>query len=247
MPEKGLFDIHCHIVPSVDDGASDTEEAFRMLQMEYRQGIRTIIATPHFRKQMFETSRQTVEQQFMQLRQLARKVSPDLKVYLGCEFHANMEMIEMLRRGEVLTMAGSRYVLTEFSGSSKSSYIRERVYSLLSHGYKPIVAHIERYECLRKDLNLVEELVDLGAFMQINADSIIGKAGFGTKRYCRKLIKQDLVSFIGSDCHGTRNRISRIGEAYDYIAKKEGTSYAEQLFIKNPQKIIADAQRRKEK
>ena len=111
--------------------------------------------------------------------------------------------------------------------------------------YKPIVAHIERYECMRKDIGFVEEMADLGALMQVNADSIIGKDGFGTKRYCKKLMKQDLLSFVGSDCHGTKERISRIGEAYDYVSKKEGDSYANQLFIRNPQKIIADAQRRK--
>ena len=230
MPDKGLFDIHCHIVPSVDDGASSAEEAYKMLQMEYRQG---------------ETPIKTVEHQFLVLKQLARKVAPDLHVYLGCEFHSNMEMVEMLRSGEVHTMVGSRYVLTEFSGSTKASYIRERLYSLLSHGYKPIVAHIERYECMRKDIGFVEEMADLGALMQVNADSIIGKDGFGTKRYCKKLMKQDLLSFVGSDCHGTKERISRIGEAYDYVSKKEGDSYANQLFIRNPQKIIADAQRRK--
>ena len=132
MPDKGLFDIHCHIVPSVDDGASSAEEAYKMLQMEYKQGVRNIIATPHYRLQMFETPIETVEHQFLVLKQLARKVAPDLHVYLGCEFHSNMEMVEMLRNGEVHTMAGSRYVLTEFSGSTKASYIRERLYSLLS-------------------------------------------------------------------------------------------------------------------
>ena len=165
MPDKGLFDIHCHIVPSVDDGASSAEEAYKMLQMEYRQGVRNIIATPHYRLQMFETPIETVEHQFLVLRQLARKVAPDLHVYLGCEFHSNMEMVEMLRSGEVHTMVGSRYVLTEFSGSTKASYIRERLYSLLSHGYKPIVAHIERYECMRKDIGFVEEMAVLGALM----------------------------------------------------------------------------------
>ena len=95
MPDKGLFDIHCHIVPSVDDGASSAEEAYKMLQMDYRQGVRNIIATPHYRLQMFETPIETVEHQFLVLRQLARKVAPDLHVYLGCDFHSNMEMVEM--------------------------------------------------------------------------------------------------------------------------------------------------------
>ena len=107
MPDKGLFDIHCHIVPSVDDGASSAEEAYKMLQMEYRQGVRNIIATPHYRLQMFETPIKTVEHQFLVLKQLARKVAPDLHVYLGCEFHSNMEMgyATDLHRGALLGTA----------------------------------------------------------------------------------------------------------------------------------------------
>lgn len=247
MPETGLFDIHCHIVPSVDDGASNANDAYKMLQMEYRQGVRAIIATPHFRYEMFEPSTETVNQQFLLLRKLAHKVSPDLNVYLGCEFHSNMEMAKLLRSKTVHTMADSRYVLVEFSGSSKSSYIRERLHSLISHGYKPIIAHIERCECLRKNIGLVQEFTELGACMQVNADSLIGKDGFGIKRFCRKLLKENLIDFVGSDCHNITDRASHISTAYEYVFKKKGKSYADQIFIKNPKKILADAQHRKEK
>ncbi|HIY03286.1 MAG TPA: capsular biosynthesis protein [Candidatus Blautia faecipullorum] len=245
MPRKGLFDIHCHIVPSVDDGSDSREETIKMLRMEYGQGVRRIIATPHFRRRMFETPYETVKEQFQILKEAALEVSDDFEIYLGCEFHANMEMVEMLDTDQAATMAGSRYVLTEFSGSTPSSYIKERLYSLLSHGYRPIVAHIERYESMRKDVSLVEEIADMGAFIQINADSILGKEGFGCKRYCKKLLKSELVHYVGSDCHGSTRRISRIGEAYDYIEKKWGTIYADQIFIKNPQKILENAKNRK--
>src|SRR5699024_535127 len=111
MPEKGLFDIHCHIIPSVDDGADTREEAVRMLRMEYRQGVRKIIATPHFRRRMFETPLEQIKEQFEILKEDAAGVAGDLELYLGCEFHTNMEMVEMLRTGQIMTMAGSRYVL----------------------------------------------------------------------------------------------------------------------------------------
>lgn len=238
MSGEGIFDIHCHIVPGVDDGAADVEETRKLLQMEYDQGVRNIILTPHFRFQMFETPLEKVQRQFELAEGIAAEISPDLHLYLGCEFHANMEMIPMLRGKKISTMAGSRYVLVEFSHSSEPSYIRERLSAMLSGGYKPIVAHIERYEATRTDLNFVEELVDMGAYMQINADSIIGKDGFFTKRYCMKLMKNELVQFVGSDCHDSRKRISRIGEAYQAVLKKEGRAYAEQLFIRNPREII---------
>lgn len=185
MSIKGIYDIHCHIVPGVDDGATDIGETVKLLRMEYEQGVRTVIATPHFRFRMFETPAEKVREQFRLVEKAASEISPDLHVYLGCEFHANMEMLPMLREQKVMTMAGSRYVLTEFSHNSEESYIRERLGALLSGGYKPIMAHIERYEATRNSLDFVEELADMGVYMQINADSITGKDGFFTKRYCK--------------------------------------------------------------
>ena len=238
MSGKGIYDIHCHIVPGVDDGAIDIEETGKLLRMEYEQGVRTIIATPHFRFRMFETSAEKVKEQFKLVEKAAAEVASDLHVYLGGEFHTNMEMISMLRENKVMTMAGSRYVLTEFSHNSEENYIRERLRTLLSGGYKPIVAHIERYEATRTSMDFVEELVDMGVCMQINADSITGKDGFFTKRYCNRVMKQDLLHFVGSDCHNSTKRISRIGEAYRVVTAKFGQDYADELFIRNPERIL---------
>ena len=97
MSIKGIYDIHCHIVPGVDDGATDIGETVKLLRMEYEQGVRTVIATPHFRFRMFETPAEKVREQFRLVEKAASEISPDLHVYLGCEFHANMEMLPMLR------------------------------------------------------------------------------------------------------------------------------------------------------
>lgn len=247
MSGEGLLDIHCHIIPEVDDGASDSKEMKKMLQMEYTQGVRNLIVTPHFRYGMFETPLKQIKQQFQSVEQAAKQIGTDFRVYLGCELHSNMEITQLLHDGIVSTMADSRYVLIEFSENSRDSYVRERLYKLLSNGYKPIVAHIERYECTRKSLDFVEELVDMGALMQINADSILGKNGLGAKNYCRKLMKYDLLHFAGSDCHGSTSRITRIGEAFCYVTKKMGNDYANEIFVNNPRKILEDGKRRKEK
>ena len=238
MPEVGLIDIHCHIIPGVDDGAESLEDAVRMLRMEYAQGVRKIIATPHYRKLYFETPAEIIKRQFGLLKRAAAAAEIDIELYLGCEFHVNMDMMEILKERETSTLAGSRYVLSEFSGNSEPSFIRERIYSLLSGGYRPIVAHVERYRAARDDISLIEEIKEMGALIQVNADNILGKEGFGSGRFCRKLLKEGLVDFIASDCHGSERRISRLGQACDYVRKKFGSSYARRLFIENPQKII---------
>lgn len=102
MLEEGIFDIHCHIVPGVDDGAADIEETRKLLEMEYKQGVRNIILTPHFRFQMFETPLEKVQRQFWLAEEAAADISKDLHLYLGCEFHANMEMLPMLREKKFL-------------------------------------------------------------------------------------------------------------------------------------------------
>ena len=240
MADRGLFDMHCHIVPLVDDGAQSVKEAFTMLQMEYDQGVRKIIVTPHFRKEMFETSPETIKRHFLVLRRLTEKIGPDLKVFLGCEFHANVEMLDYLRADKVYSMAGSRYVLTEFSADTEEKYISDRLYELLSSGYRPIVAHIERYRCMH-DLDFVEHLANKGALMQVNADSVLGKNGHAAKKYCGKLLEEELISYIGSDCHGSKRRVTRIGDAYAYVSKKMGRQMADAIFIDNPQEILDNA------
>lgn len=240
MADRGLFDMHCHIVPAVDDGAQSVKEAFAMLQMEYDQGVRKIIVTPHFRREMFETPSEIIKKHFLVLRRLAEKIGPDLKVFLGCEFHANVEMLDYLRSDKVYSMAGSRYVLTEFSSSTEEKYISDRIYELLSGGYRPIIAHIERYRCMH-DLDFVEHLVNKGALMQVNADSVIGKNGHAAKKYCGKLLEEELVSYIGSDCHGSKRRVTRIEDAYAYVTKKMGRQMADEIFIDNPQEILDNA------
>lgn len=231
--------MHCHIVPHVDDGADNMEEAVRMLKLEYAEGVRHIIATPHFRFNMFETPLEKVLEQFEALKEEAENIGEDgIDMHLGCEFHVNMNMVEMLRDKRVLTMAGSRYVLTEFSGPAPQNQIRERLYSLISSGYKPIIAHVERCAKLRSDMNFIEEMVEMGARVQVNAESIMGKEGFGTKRFCNKLMKADLLHFVGTDSHGSSYRVPKMKDAYLYVAKKMGQEYADHIFIDNPARMI---------
>lgn len=237
---KGIYDIHCHIVPGVDDGAKDLKTSVRMLQKEYDDGVRNIIATPHFRYDMFEPSLEQVKKQFLRVRKAAAEIGEDgIQMYLGCELHSSMDMTDCLKKGERLTMSGSRYVLTEFRTSDEKSYIRERVQALIRKGYYPIIAHVERYHLVVKNgLDFIDELRDMGAYIQMNADSIIGEDGFMIKRFCKKVIKEEMLDFVGSDGHDLARRTPHIGKCYDKIEKMMGTDYADMIFISNPECII---------
>ena len=235
---KGLYDIHTHIIPHVDDGADTIEITKKILQMEYNDGVRTIFATSHFRRRMFETPMEKIRQQYLQVQQAAKEIAPDLRIILGCEFHANLDMVETLNEGKRPTMGDTRFVLTEFSEAHDFRFIQERCYELISNGYEPIIAHAERYPVLRKNLEYLEQLVDMGAYIQMNADSISGADGLRMKWFCKKVMKRDLLHFVGSDAHNMKNRMPQMGRCAEYMEKHMGRDYTKQILIRNPKKML---------
>lgn len=181
---RDLYDIHCHILPGVDDGAKDMDMALSMIEKEIDAGVETIILTPHFRKEMFEPDMEDIWNAYDEL--LYETRYKNIRLYLGCEFHANMEMVETLDNDLRPTLADSRYVLTEFAHNSTRAFMKERADALLMSGYRPIIAHIERYRATRKDFDLIEDLIEMGCEVQVNADAIIGRDGLGAAAFLQE-------------------------------------------------------------
>lgn len=242
---KGLYDIHCHILPGVDDGARNMEESLWMLNKEYQEGVRHVILTPHFRYDMFEPHMNIVTRQFMQLRRAAMNIGDEgMRLYLGCELHSSMDMVECLKKGRRLTLAGSRYVLVEFSNGDEKNYIEERVRSLLMNGFIPIIAHVERYKATRNDIGFLTELKDMGAHIQVNADTISGQDGFGAKTFARKVMKHGLLDFVGSDGHRKTERIPEIGKCVAKMEKTMGSEYVKKILSKIPGKSQGNGEKK---
>lgn len=247
---RGLIDIHCHVVPGVDDGAKTLYDSGKILQQEYFDEVSAIIATPHYRRGMFETPQEEVERQFNRLHEMASRSRSGMKVYLGCEYHSGFSMVRDIRKGLRPTMAGSRYVLTEFSSRHSYTVIRNQIYDLVAAGYKPIIAHAERYPCLVSDHTRTVELVRAGARIQLTSGNVLGEMGKPVKKYCHYLLKNGLVSFIATDAHDIKERRPNLGKCADYVEKKYGKDYAADIFIHNPQLIINEgeaAKRRKKR
>ena len=231
-----MYDIHCHILPGVDDGAGHIGLSLEMLKAEKDSGVRTIILTPHYRRRMFEPSVDLIRENFETLQKEAAGLGLDL--YLGCEYHANMDMVENLQEGRRPTLAGSRFVLSEFKEDSPAEFIRERTMALLNAGYTPVIAHFERYKALRSSTDLVEELYERGCRMQMNADCITGRDGFFMARFAKKMAQYDLISYVASDCHDMGRRAPHLAEAAKVLEKWGGVRYAEHILCDNPREII---------
>ena len=243
--ELGVVDIHTHVLPGIDDGAEKMALSYRMLRRSYKQGVRKVIATPHYAAYHWRTKPQQIQELMEKLAARVRKAMPDLELYRGQEIQYFEGMVEMLREGKLLTLAGSRYVLTEFLPTSSWSQIERAVRELTMAGYLPVLAHIERYQCLREKGRL-EELMKEGAYLQMNYGSLTKLSHFWKirerldRRWCRRTLLAGYISFLGTDMHGNRHRVPNSAKAIAWIRKKGGSELARQLSIENPEKIILD-------
>ena len=230
-----LIDIHCHILPKVDDGPDSVEESLKILKDMKRQGIKHVIVTPHYRPEMFEPSMKRVIYSYRHLRDIAYNMGVSMS--LGCEYYRNEQIIDHMDNRKRPSMAGSRYVLIEFSMNDLFPTIRNYVYELITHGYQPIIAHVERYFCCQK-MEKIQELKDMGALIQVNAGSVLGEEGWKLKKFCLELMKKDLIDFIASDTHNTSDRKLNLKKCASYVTKKMGKQYAERIFFNNPLNIL---------
>lgn len=234
---NGFTDIHTHILPEVDDGAQDMSQALRLLRMAWNNGTRTVILTPHYRGKYKKTPDE-LKPAFEWLCEMAKQELPDMQLYLGNEISFEIDAPEAMYQGKVLTMNGSQYALLEFRTNSLRSHIISGVAETIRCGFTPIVAHVERYEISRSNPDLMEELLEMGALLQLNADSIMGENGFCVKRFCHKLLKAGMVHFIASDAHDVKYRPPLLRECFLRVHKKYGQEYAAALFYDNAQAVI---------
>lgn len=235
-----LIDIHSHILPGLDDGAGSMEETLEMLLQAEKEGIGIIIATPHYKPMGRSAGKEKTLEVLEEVREAVRKAGLSVRLEAGNELYYSSETLEALKAGKVLTLAGSSYVLTEFSPEEDFDYIRNGIYSLLTGGYRPIVAHAERYRHVFTGKGRAEELVKMGAYLQVNTAGVTGRSGRHEKVRSRELLKQGLVQFVATDAHDRKNRIPLMKECALLIGKKYGQPYREELFFHNPQSIFTD-------
>ena len=240
-----LVDTHCHILPEVDDGARSMEETRQMLQEAYEDGIRYIIATPHHHPRRGRKSPKQLRRQLKLVREEAAQISDELRIYLGTEIYFGQDIPERLREELILTMNKTKYVLVEFSPGDPFDYICQGIQQIQMKGYEVILAHIERYQCMYKNIENVEHLKHMGVRIQVNADSITGEGGWKAKRFVRRLIDERLVFCVGTDAHDPKRRPPRMKKAAEYVEKKCGEDYARRIFFSNP-RIMLRKKRKKD-
>ena len=210
-----LFDIHCHILPGVDDGSKSMDMSLDMLQIAYEEGTRQIVLTPHYMLGRNQYKANELDTLFEKLKAEAGERWPDLVLYLGNEILWEEGIMDRLRKGDIHTMNGTRYVLVEYNVQTPFRQIADSIQQLTNARYRPIIAHVERYQSLVKREDRIEEMLRMKALLQMNISSVEGGFLNESKRWCRKLLKDGYITFLGTDAH---NVDSRAPYSQEYIS-----------------------------
>lgn len=234
-----MIDIHTHILPAIDDGATDAGEALKMCELATNLGCTAMIATPHQRHPLWwNTERMKLE---ILLDRLQKTTGDTIDLHLGAEIRVGkgfMRDLENFDNSGLASLAGSDYLLLEFERRELSVDPIEIVERVQAAGWRPIVAHPELIERFVEDLELAKTLVDTGALLQITGTSITGEFGLEPKERATALMESGLVHFVASDCHGHRHRPPGLKSAFAKIANLFGRDYATRLMIDNPKAVI---------
>lgn len=229
-----MIDFHSHILPQIDDGSKSYNETIEMLEEAKNAGFEKIISTSHYIEKYYEIN----EEQRLQL--LKNINFQDIKLYLGSEIYVTNEIVQLLKDKKASTINNSRYVLYELPMHSKNMNDKEIIYRIIENGYVPIIAHPERYSYVQEAPEYVEELAEMGALFQSNYGSIIGMYGEKAKKTVKKLLKQNLIHFLGSDVHRPEQIYPKISKILKKLNKIVSQEKLEELTTLNAQKVLND-------
>lgn len=237
---ENLIDIHSHILPGVDDGADSLAMSMRMLKIAADDGISKIVLTPHNKPGHRHIHFSEMASRVEELQEIVTEENIEIELYIGSELYYRSGLSEEIDNGISATLAGSRYVLLEFTPLEDFDYIRNGCYALLTGGYYPVLAHVERYQNVFSKKSGIGELIETGCYIQVNAGSIMGKNGAKAKRTVKELLKRRQVHFIATDAHDLKRRMPHLSDCADYVKKKYGKDYGEKIFCENPLCVIRD-------
>lgn len=233
-----IFDIHTHILPQQDDGAKSMEMCCGMARLAAGQGCRTVIATPHSYGREKTGPDQIREKCRMAEERIRQETGCDFSVYPGQEIFYRDSIIGELDEKKLLTLGDSSYVLVEFSPQVVYSYLHTAVRKFQGSGYRMILAHAERYGCLRKEEHL-EELLHAGVYLQINARTVGGSFFDVSARWCRKQLQEHRIHFVASDMHNLEERSPDYTGALGWMEKHLDTQYREDLCWGNARSMVS--------
>jgi protein-tyrosine phosphatase len=233
-----MIDIHSHILWGVDDGAASLEDSIAMLELARETGTTDIVATPHSNGD-FEYRPALVQER---IQELAARTSGGPTIHRGCDFHLSFDNIDhLLENPSVYTIAGKQFLLVECPDFHVGPHTELVLRRLIDAGLVPVVTHPERNPVLQKNLDRVEQWVEIGCLVQVTALSVTAGFGSAATTACHRLLSRGLVHVVASDAHDPKHRNTRLDKARAVVCDRYGEDAAEVLFTENPRNILRGA------
>lgn len=235
-----MVDLHCHICPGLDDGASDMGAALAMVRIAVEDGIRAICAISHAGISPYYITREEIIESVEALQTEIDSGGLKLKLFPGSEVSLTADVSGMAETDELLTLADSRYVLAELPFYGDLAGVKQEIFELQIAGYRVILAHPERAQACQRNPEIIEELRYAGCLVQINAGSIRGSEGRRVRRICRSWLQENLVDVIASDAHSPGSRRPVLSPSKPDVMEIGGETLWQRLTVTNPALILKD-------
>lgn len=232
-----MIDIHCHILPGIDDGPREWEESLAMCEMAVKDGIRTIVATPHINDGPYSNSKEKILKKIDELR---TRISGrfELDILPGADIHVTFDLVERLKSKEIPTINNKSYILLELPHEILPPNLESLIFEIRVMGITPIITHVERTHWIKRKFQDIERFIELGALIQITAMSITGEFGRAAKQWSEKLLNEKLVHIIASDGHSINGRPPILSRALDVASSIAGKDEAYAMVHDIPLKVI---------
>jgi protein-tyrosine phosphatase len=226
-----MVDIHCHILPGLDDGPDTLAESLQMAEMAIRDGISHVIATPHAN----DTYKFIPEMVQKRRDELQARLGDRLQLATGCDFHLSYEnLLDLRNRPKKYTLNQKKYLLVEFADFAIPPTIDRTLHEITLTGLRPIITHPERNALIRANPARLADWVRRGCRIQVTALSLLGRFGHSAQEFADWLLARDAIHFIASDAHNVKGRPLLLKEAFDIVTERRGHRVARALFQDNP-------------
>jgi protein-tyrosine phosphatase len=193
-------DIHSHFIPGIDDGAKTMEDSIRMLSEMYQLGYKKVITTPHIMSDYFKNTPEIIFDGLEKVRTALNAANIPIQIEAAAEYYLDFDFERKLTEEKILTF-GDKYVLFEISYLNPPDNLFPIVFKMQTLGYKPVLAHPERYNYFHTDFSVYESFIEKGILLQLNINSLTGYYSDSTKKIAEQLINKNMISFLGTDCH----------------------------------------------
>jgi protein-tyrosine phosphatase len=242
MPKKEenshMIDIHCHILPNVDDGPKELEQTIEMARHAVDEGITHIIATPHHKNGSYINNKQTILTSVKELNDILSQKNIKIQILPGQETRIYGDLVEDYTKSEILTLNdGGKYIFVELPSNHVPRYTAQLLFDIQLKGLTPIIVHPERNQELIENPEVLYQFIKKGAITQVTAASLSGYFGKKIKKFSLQLIESNLTHFIASDAHNLTGRSFKLREAYGMVEKEFGMQGV-YLFQENAELLV---------